>query len=203
MKQVGETGYLLDAGSSPAALALYQGVQEADLPPLEDVIPGAASVLVLLREPADDPAVAETLRTLESSAASLERGTGTGAEHEIVVRYDGPDLGNVAQAAALSRDDVITLHSAAHYRVAFVGFQPGFAYLSGLPEALVTPRRHTPRAAIPTGSVAIGGEWTGVYPAESPGGWNLLGTSDVVLFDATAEPPARLRPGDHVRFKPR
>lgn len=130
------------------------------------------------------------------------------AESEVIdipVRYggeDGPDLQALADAHAIRATDVIELHSAARYRVLAVGFLPGFAYLGGLPEALHTPRRPTPRPRVPAGTVGIGASYTGVYPVPSPGGWNLIGRTNIRLFDAHAHPPARLVVGRSVRFVP-
>lgn len=124
---------------------------------------------------------------------------------EIPVRYggeEGPDLEAVAAAHDLRPADVVELHAAAIHTVLFLGFAPGFAYLGGLPEGLVTPRRATPRERVPAGSVAIAGEHSGVYPRSMPGGWNLIGRTDAVLFDPDREPPSRLEPGTGVRFVP-
>ena len=100
-------------------------------------------------------------------------------------------------------DAVVAAHAAATYTVAFCGFAPGFAYLTGLPAALRLPRRATPRPRVPAGSVAIAGELSAVYPTASPGGWHLLGRTDVALFDVDRDPPALLTPGTIVRFEPR
>lgn len=124
---------------------------------------------------------------------------------EIAVRYggaDGPDLGQVADLHDLRPSDVVELHAGATYRVLFLGFAPGFAYLGGLPGALVTPRRTSPRERVPAGSVAIAGEQTGVYPLAMPGGWQLIGRTEAVLFDPLRDPPALFRPGATVRFVP-
>jgi KipI family sensor histidine kinase inhibitor len=124
---------------------------------------------------------------------------------DIPVRYggdDGPDLPFVAQHAGMSELDVISLHSAAEYVVFFLGFQPGFAYLGGLDPRIATPRRTHPRPRVPAGSVGIGGEQTGVYPIESPGGWQLIGRTEIVMFDPTRAQPSLLAPGDRVRFVP-
>ncbi len=115
---------------------------------------------------------------------------------EIAVRYDGVDLADVARECNV---DVALVHSRAEYTVLFLGFQPGFAYLGGLPRELVVPRLATPRARVPKNAVAIAGPYAGVYPFESPGGWRILGTADVTLFDT--ERGALLRPGDRVRFR--
>ena len=125
---------------------------------------------------------------------------------EIAVSYggaDGPDLDELAAAHGLRASDVVELHAATTFRVLFLGFAPGFAYLGGLPAALATPRRATPRERVPAGSVAIAGEHSAVYPRSMPGGWNLIGRTDTVLFDPLARPPTPLRPGRPVRFVPR
>jgi inhibitor of KinA len=123
---------------------------------------------------------------------------------QIPVCYDaefGPDLDDVARHAQISAKEVVDLHSTAEYRVACIGFVPGFPFLAGLPEELATPRREMPRKEIPPGSVGIGGAQTGIYPSRSPGGWNLIGRTPLKLFDPTKNPPALLRPGDRVRFR--
>ena len=123
---------------------------------------------------------------------------------EIPVCYDPEfalDIDNVARRANISPNEVIRLHSAAEYRVACIGFVPGFPFLAGLPKKLATPRREVPRKEIPAGSVGIGGAQTGIYPLRSPGGWNLIGRTPLRLFDPQKNPPALLRSGDHVRFR--
>jgi inhibitor of KinA len=123
---------------------------------------------------------------------------------EIPVCYDPEfalDIDDVAQHANISPSEVIRLHSAAEYRVACIGFVPGFPFLAGLPKKLATPRRHVPRKEIPPGSVGIGGAQTGIYPLRSPGGWNLIGRTPLCLFDPEKNPPTLLRAGEHVRFR--
>ena len=117
-------------------------------------------------------------------------------------REHGEDLEALARSHDLSVEQVIELHCAPLYRVQMLGFAPGFAYLAGLDNRLATPRRPNPRTRVPAGSVAIGGELTGIYPLELPGGWHLIGRSPLALFDASAQPPTRLGIGDHVRFVP-
>ncbi|MDR7331923.1 5-oxoprolinase subunit PxpB [Roseateles asaccharophilus] len=121
---------------------------------------------------------------------------------KIPVRYDGPDLGDVATHCGLSPDEVVRRHAAAEYVVYFIGFQPGFAYLGGLDGSLHTPRRDQPRTSVPAGSVGIGGAQTGIYPLATPGGWQLIGRTALPLFDPLADPPTLLAPGDRVRFVP-
>jgi len=113
----------------------------------------------------------------------------------------GPDLEDVARQHAMTPRDVIDIHTAGDYLVYMVGFMPGFAYLGGLDERLVTPRRTSPRTAVPAGTVGIGGQQTGVYPLVSPGGWNLIGQTPLRIFDVNRDEPALLATGDHVRFR--
>ena len=123
---------------------------------------------------------------------------------EIPVCYDlefALDIDDVARRANISPSEVIRLHSAAQYRVACIGFVPGFPFLAGLPKKLATPRRDVPRKEIPPGSVGIGGAQTGIYPLRSPGGWNLIGRTPLRLFDPEKNPPALLRAGERVRFR--
>ena len=130
---------------------------------------------------------------------------GTPRVVEIPVCYGGdlgPDLDDVARLHGLTIEEVIELHSGAEYLVYMVGFMPGFAYLGGLPERIATPRRKTPRTAVPAGTVGIGGRQTGVYPLVSPGGWNLIGKTPVKIFDIAREEPTLLVTGDRVRFRP-
>jgi inhibitor of KinA len=124
---------------------------------------------------------------------------------EIPVCYGGslgPDLTDLAEQHNLSTDEVVRLHSSAVYLVYMVGFMPGFAYLGGLPERIATPRRASPRTAVPAGSVGIGGQQSGVYPLESPGGWNLIGRTPLQIFDITRDEQTLLATGDRVRFVP-
>lgn len=173
-------------------------------------VAAAASVLVPFNPLATDVAeVAGLLAPLLTGnlvAADDIAGTADGAtEHVVAVRYggeDGPDLDAVAAETGLTPDDVIALHAGRTYEVLFIGFAPGFAYLGEVTDRLVVPRLATPRTRVPAGSVAIAGSMTAVYPHASAGGWRLLGRTDARLFDPSADPPARLRPGDRVRFEP-
>lgn len=171
------------------------------------VVPAAASILVHV-DPTD-PGVDAALPVLAKIAARREPGDETWPEDgpvvEIPVRYggqDGPDLSAVAEATGLSAEGVIELHAATVYRALFLGFAPGFAYLGPLPAALVLPRRASPRVRVPAGSVSIAGAHTAIYPIESPGGWHVLGRTSIVLWNPRAVSPARLTPGDRVRFVP-
>ncbi len=121
---------------------------------------------------------------------------------ELPVRYDGPDLADVAALWGVPEREVARIHAATEFRVAFCGFAPGFGYLTGLPARYDVPRRATPRTAVHAGAVGLAGPYTGVYPRASPGGWQLIGTTDAVLWDTAREPAALLSPGTRVRFVP-
>ena len=134
---------------------------------------------------------------------ATDAGASAAANHHTVripVRYDGADLAEVAQLTGLTVDAVIAQHTGGEYTVAFCGFAPGFAYLSGVPMALRVPRRATPRTAVPAGAVALADEFAAVYPRVSPGGWQLIGTTDLAMFDVDRQPPVLLSPGTRVRF---
>lgn len=172
-------------------------------PGVVDAYPGMNSLTVLFDDGVDPARLEAAL------AQAWERGEGnvgrnvSGRIVEIPVRYggdDGPDLADVAAHTGLTPEEVVRRHSAGSYTVYFLGFQPGFAYLGGLEPALATPRRAEPRLAVPAGAVGIGGEQTGVYPAAAPGGWQLIGRTELALFLPERDPPSLLAPGDTVRF---
>jgi len=186
------------AEANAAARALSDEVTAARFAEVADVVPGARTVLVEL-VPGIEPSAA-LVRALEADAAQPRRGAGR--RHEIAVTYDGEDLAEVAASRRLLPRDVVELHSEAEYTVAFIGFQPGFPYLLGLPAELAVRRLASPRVKVPAGSVAIAGEYSGIYPGATPGGWRLIGRTETVLFDAENTPPSILQPGDMVRFVP-
>lgn len=191
----GPRAFLAEFETIEAVMGAAAELRRADLPWVREVVPGARTVLVV--HDGSDPAEARALLTAASPLA-----TGTGPEIVIPVRYDGIDLEEVATLAGLGVDRVIELHAGAVYTVAFCGFMHGFGYLVGLPPELQVPRRSTPRPRIDAGSVAIAGEWAGVYPSASPGGWRLLGHTDVTMWDERRDPPGLLEPGMRVRFEP-
>ena len=171
-------------------------------------VPAYASVLV----PVDpiEPGVEAAMGRIRALTAELDRLPVTtpddvGPRLEIPVRYggvDGPDLDNVATAHGLQPADVVELHASIDYRIFFLGFAPGFAYLGPVPAAIATPRLASPRTHVPAGSVGIAGTQTGVYPFDSPGGWRIIGRTEARLWNARRDPPALLAPGGSVRFVP-
>lgn len=197
LRPVGEGAWLFEDTDEARLNAAWRRLRDAALAGVRDLVLGAQSVLVVPERGSEIPR--ERLEPLLAQAAESPDDVAP-RTIEVPVRYDGPDLAIVADRAGRTVDEVVRLHAAASYRVAFLGFQPGFAYLRGLPPELATPRRSEPRTRVPRGSLAIGAGWTAIYPAESPGGWNLIGTADVTLFDVMASPPVLLSPGDRVRF---
>ena len=179
----------------PAAYAA--AMRRLQLPGVTEIVPGAATVLVVCVDERTLATVRQRLREVvpAESVAGQEQDP-----IEIPVRYDGDDLDAVAAATGLTTVDVIGAHTAPQYVVAFCGFAPGFGYLRGLDPRLHLPRRPTPRTRVPAGSVAIAAEYTAVYPRASPGGWHLLGRTDVMMFDPDRSPPAVFEPGALVRF---
>jgi KipI family sensor histidine kinase inhibitor len=166
---------------------------------VDDLVPAARTLLVVARPTTD---LGELARVLVDAArgASLAAATSEHAVVEIPVHYDGPDLVEVAALTGLTPGEVVAAHTGSAWRVGFGGFAPGFAYLVGGDPRLTVARRPEPRTRVPAGSVGLAGEFSGVYPRESPGGWQLIGTTDVALRDADRKPPALLVPRTTVRF---
>jgi inhibitor of KinA len=203
---LGDAAIAVDFGPSPAGRlrSLTRALQLDPPPGAVDVVPAFGTVTVFYGddEGADFATRCAAIERRGAAAAGL--GDGDGVLVEIPVCYDlelAPDLARVAAQAQCGEAEVAALHAAGEYRVQAVGFSPGFPYLTGLPARLHTARLATPRTVVPAGSVGIGGMQTGIYPLATPGGWNLIGRTPLRLFDLAANPPARLRPGDRVRFK--
>lgn len=174
-----------------------------EYPNVAEVIPGMNNITLLLSVPQADPV--EALEKLQQWWEESESAQPEVRHIDIPVIYggaEGPDLEDVARLHNLTARQAVEMHSSAEYVVYFLGFQPGFGYLGGLPEALHTPRRAVPRVKVPQGSVGIGGSHTGVYPLASPGGWQIIGNTPLALFDPQASSSTLLRPGDSVRFVP-
>jgi KipI family sensor histidine kinase inhibitor len=194
----GDHALLAELDGLDEVLALYRALDAERPAGVVDLVPAARTVGVVV-----DPGVLP----LSVAQAWVERTRPVLAtppdEHavEILVRYDGEDLAAVAALLGISAREVVDLHTSSSWRVAFGGFAPGFGYLVTDHDRLRVPRRATPRTAVPAGAVGLAGEFSGVYPRSSPGGWQLIGTTGAVLWDAAADPPALLRPGALVRFR--
>ncbi len=204
-----ESAFLVDFGShysktlSLAILNVSERLAKAALPGFKESI-SALSSLTVFYDPlqlAKERLIAEIEAACRTEYAMADRGR----TWEIPAVYGGkggPDLESVAAHARLTEHEAVSLHASEVYYVYMLGFLPGFAYLGDLPEPLRLPRRATPRARVPAGSLAIAADMTAVYPMESPGGWHLIGWTPLVLWDMARQPAPMLKPGDRVRFKP-
>jgi KipI family sensor histidine kinase inhibitor len=197
MLSSGSAALLVELDQLDEVLALYAALVDDRPEGVLDIVPAARTLLVTI-----DPA--ET--SLSAVGAAVRRTTPrrdrhtAGALVEIPVTYDGEDLADVAALLAQDPDEVVRRHGAAEWTVAFCGFAPGFGYLVSPSGGWEVPRRQSPRTRVPAGSVALAGEFSGVYPRESPGGWQLIGRTEVAVFDLSRDPAALLRPGNRVRF---
>ncbi len=187
LRPCGDRAVLIDCASLDEAQGWFAALREE-----ADAVLGARTVL-LRGEPS-------RLRTLVQRSTPQDVAVGRTDEVTIEVHYDGPDLAVVARHAGMSEQEVVDAHAGTPWTVAFGGFAPGFAYLVGGDERLVVPRRDSPRTSVPAGSVGLAGEFSGIYPRSSPGGWQLIGRTDAVMFDVDRDPPALLAPGGRVRF---
>lgn len=194
VRRCGESALLIETDE---VLGWYAALTARPVPGVADLVPAARTLLVRYESDVDFDMVVSRLS--EVTAMSTEAATGDPVT--IPVRYDGEDLADVARSTGLSEDEVVAIHTGGDYTVAFTGFAPGFGYLTGLDDRLRLPRRETPRTRVPAGAVAVAGEFTGVYPRPSPGGWHLLGHTTAPLWEPSRETPALLRPGLRVRFE--
>lgn len=192
-----DSGLLVEMSAMDEVLALYAQLDDDPPEGIIDMVPAATTLLLTI-----DPARTDVER-LSRQVSSVTIGThhrATTGEVEIPVVYDGEDLAEVARLTGLDEWGVIEAHTGQPWTVAFCGFAPGFGYMVGGDERLQVPRRDNPRTKVPPGSVALAGEFTSVYPRESPGGWQLIGRTSLKVWDIEAEPPALLVPGTVVRF---
>ncbi|MGY1839495.1 MULTISPECIES: 5-oxoprolinase subunit B family protein [unclassified Modestobacter] len=193
----GSTGLLAEVATLDDVLALYAALRADPPPGVVDVVPAARTVLLVT-----DPAVTTLAAVAEAVRTTSPRrdAHAAGEVVELPVHYDGTDLAGCAELLGTSPEVLVARHTAADWTVAFCGFAPGFGYLVQPGATWDVPRRAAPRTRVPPGSVALAGEFSGVYPRESPGGWQLIGRTDVAVFDPDREPAALLRPGTRVRF---
>ncbi|MBJ7339566.1 allophanate hydrolase subunit 1 [Mycolicibacterium sp.] len=196
----GDRALLLDVDDTDDVLAWCNALHDANLLGVLDVVPASRTVLLQLAGPQYQAAARARLGQLRVEKTAADADTTT-ADVTIDVVYDGEDLDEVARLTGFSPAEVVAAHTAAPMRVGFSGFVPGFAYLVGGDERLHVPRRADPRTKVPAGSVGLAGEFSGIYPRETPGGWQLIGRTDAVLWDVERDPPALLVPGARVRFR--
>ena len=196
----GDRALMVQCGSTAEVLAWADALRAAALPGVIDIVPAARTVLVKLDGPRNQGVIRQRLRkmpiTADESAPADRR-----ADAVIDVVYDGPDLAEVASHTGLTSAQVINAHTSTLWRVGFSGFAPGFAYLVDGDPRLRVPRRSEPRTSVPAGSVAVAGEFSAIYPRKSPGGWQLIGHTDAVLWDLERSNPALLTQSMWVRFR--
>jgi KipI family sensor histidine kinase inhibitor len=194
VNRYGWQGSLIECHSEEVS-AVSNACLRSDL--FTEVVPAECTVLVCWDKDLSISQIENLIANVTAVSAASP-----GRLVEIPVTYNGQDLTEVSQLTGLSESEVIELHSSTIFNAAFAGFAPGFMYCTGLPEILQLPRRATPRTSVPAGSLAIADAYTAIYPLNSPGGWNLIGTTDIKMFDAKADQPSFLLPGDRVRFVP-
>lgn len=194
LRWVTDRGLCLMAGAD--TLSLYRRLAGATLPGVVELVPADGMLLAVLAPGAAHPPQLEDIL----NSVCREEGAGTIREHRIPVRFDGEDLPAAAERTGLGVDGLVKRLCSLTLQVKFLGFQPGFAYLEGLPPELHLPRRASPRKKVAAGSVALGGAYCGIYSVSGPGGWHLLGSTEIPMFDPCANPPARFQPGDKVRL---
>jgi 5-oxoprolinase (ATP-hydrolysing) subunit B len=208
IRAAGSSALLVCLDAAEHVTGLYRDLLADPPEGFIEAIPAAETVMVVF----DPSRVAASTLGLRLRAAAQRASTSSYSTDEraknqdptiitIPVVYDGPDLDETSRRTGMSVEEVVTRHEAGEYVVAFCGFAPGFAYLTGLDPALVLPRRSIPRTRVPAGSVAVSDRYTSVYPHASPGGWHLLGRTTMVLWDLERQPPALLTPGTRVRFE--
>jgi inhibitor of KinA len=195
----------IDPVINKRAIALARRLQARVGHAVRDIVPGYCSLGVHFDPLHTDVAALERVIVEEAKQVGDEPEDSAPRVVEIPVRYggdDGPDLPSVARLAHCSEQEVVTRHASRTYRVYMLGFVPGFAYMGRVDSSIAAPRHRVPRERVPAGSVGIAGEQTGVYPISTPGGWQLIGRTDTVMFDPTRSDPSLLHPGDLVRFVP-
>ncbi|WP_319435988.1 allophanate hydrolase subunit 1 [Mycobacterium sp. RTGN5] len=201
IRDYGDQGLLLECESTEQVLAIAAALRTAQLPGVLDIVPAARTVLIKLADPQSQGPTRQRLARLHIDATDPDDRRGTDVDVVVEVVYDGADLDDVAAHTGMDVAAVIEAHTATPWRVGFGGFAPGFAYLVGGDPRLVVPRRSDPRTAVPAGSVGLAGEFSGIYPRQSPGGWQLIGRTDAVLWDIDRPEPALLEPGMWVQFR--
>lgn len=192
----GENALLIEFADLPETMSYHRSMVRDRPDAVVDLVPAARTVLVIF-----DGAPAPILEWVAALEPAVDDPTAASEAVTIPVTYDGADLDDVARLTGLSVAEVVAAHTEQTWTVAFGGFAPGFGYLVGTDTRLRVPRRDSPRTSVPAGAVGLAGEFSGIYPRSSPGGWQLIGRSDVTLWDSERTPPALLTPGTTVRFE--
>ncbi len=203
----GDTALLVEVADLGQVLDLHEAVSQrrdsGGLPGLLELVPAARTLLLVAESPAALPTLRDELRALLQQWQAPQAGAPVAAHGPVVriqVRYNGPDLDAVASLTGLTPAEVVAAHTGTPWVVGFGGFAPGFSYLVGGDPRLHVPRHQDPRTRVPAGAVGLAGAFSGVYPRPSPGGWQIIGQTDVVLWDVERDPPALLQPGSTVQF---
>jgi KipI family sensor histidine kinase inhibitor len=199
----GDQALLLQFDSTAEVLAWNDVLRDAEVLGVVDIVPAARTVLVKLEGPRYAGVARQHLSKLRLAPEVLEATAPSDGAADVVIDvvYDGEDLDEVAELTGMTPRDVVAAHTQTPWRVGFAGFAPGFGYLVGGDERLNVPRRSEPRTKVPAGSVGLAGEFSGVYPRSSPGGWQLIGHTEAELWNVDREPPALMMPGQWVQFR--
>jgi KipI family sensor histidine kinase inhibitor len=199
IRDYGDRALLLECESTDEVLALTAALNEAQISAVLDIVPASRTVLLALAGPRDQAPTRQLLARLQVDATTAADDGHIDVVIDVV--YDGADLADVAELTGLDVPGVVEAHTATPWRCGFGGFAPGFAYLVGGDPRLAVPRRSEPRTKVPAGAVGLAGEFSGIYPRQSPGGWQLIGHTDAVLWDVDRPQPAQLTPGMRVQFR--
>lgn len=195
-RRAGRHAVLVELDGLEQVIGLHAALRAGPPAGAVDMVPAARTLMIVFdSSTSSDAVIADVRRRAADPAAAPE-----GPLVEVPVSYDGDDLAEVGKITGLTEEEVVARHLEPEYRVAFCGFAPGFAYISGGDPQLRVPRRSSPRTKVPAGSVGLADEFTGIYPREMPGGWQLIGRTDAVLWSLERDPPALLPPGARVRF---
>ncbi|MFF0816828.1 allophanate hydrolase subunit 1 [Rhodococcus sp. NPDC003318] len=194
----GDRAFLIELANVDEVLRYHASLQAADIDGITDLVPAARTIFVQI-----DPDRADLRQVVGAVQVMDLAPVPTPEETQVVdipTRYDGPDLSGLSDLLGLTPNDLVRRHTSQLWTVAFTGFAPGFAYLVGADAPFDVPRLEVPRLEVPAGAVALAGPFTGIYPRSSPGGWQVIGTTEVRMWDLERTPPALLSAGDHVRF---
>ena len=201
IRRAGDRALLVCPTGHDGLLEVVDRLRAAALPGVEDILPAAETVLLTLRDDGEQSVVESEVRKALSGTAAVRDTTADESEEVVIpVRYDGEDLADVAAILGITADDVITEHTSRVWRCRFIGFAAGFGYLESDRGGLVVPRRRQSRTAVPAGAVALADGYSAVYPRRAPGGWQLIGTTELTMFDLARPRPALLTAGTRVRF---
>ncbi|MFF0454529.1 5-oxoprolinase subunit B family protein [Nocardia africana] len=201
VRPAGDRALLLEPADADQLPLLLDHLRRAPIEGVADLLPAARTVLLTLCPGIDPAAIESRVRALDLAPGIDSESSAAAETVTVPVRYDGPDLADAAELLGITPGQLVERHTAAQWRCAFIGFAPGFGYLHAPDTGLSVPRRSQARTVVPAGSVALAGGYSAVYPRSSPGGWQIIGRTDVVLWDVARPEPALLRAGTRVRFE--